>query len=222
MKWRGLAVAAVAGGLAIGGACSDPTIPDRSGIYSVADTVIIGPDTTIELFRWPENRLPVRFWADPQGNMAFLVTRAIDVWEEQFLYGEFRGVLVADSNRADVIVKWIDSVPPDVPPDPGPPLNSCRGVTTFVFDTALVGPVHVTLEVFGVSATAAQVQACMRRVAIHELGHALGLGLPSSRHSAFDEDIMFSPPLVDYPSRFDRRSVETLYHMTPTIGPPPP
>jgi len=62
----------------------------------------------------------------------------------------------------------------------------------------------------------------MRRVAIHELGHSLGLGFPSGRHSAFDEDIMYSPPIVDYPSRFDRRSVEVLYHSQPTVQPPPP
>jgi predicted Zn-dependent protease len=58
----------------------------------------------------------------------------------------------------------------------------------------------------------------MRRVAIHEMGHSLGL----LRHSGFDEDIMFGSPLVDYPSRFDRRSVEVLYHSQPTVQPPPP
>ena len=58
----------------------------------------------------------------------------------------------------------------------------------------------------------------MRRVAIHELGHSVGL----LRHSLFEEDIMYGSPIVDYPSRFDRRSAELLYHSTPTIGPPPP
>jgi len=221
MRWRGLA--AVALPVAIGGACSDPVIPDRSGIYSFADTAIFGVDTTIYLFRWPEHRLPVRFWADPRGNMRFLVARAVDVWQEQFLYGEFRGELVSDSTRADVIVRWTDSVPPDVPPDSGPPVVACGGLTTFDFDTALVGPAHVFMSVFkaGSPATAAQVQACMRRVSIHELGHALGLGFPSNRHSGFDEDVMFGSPTVDYPSRFDRRTVETLYHSRPTVGPPP-
>ena len=203
-------------------ACTDPTIPDRAGIYSFADTVIIGPDTTYYLFRWPANRLPVRFWADPRGNMRFLVERGVRAWEDQFLYGEFRGTLVSDSSSADVIVLWTDSVPPDVPPDPGTPVTACGGVTIYDYDSTLTGPVHVSLTVFtgGPPATAGQVQACMRRVATHELGHALGLGFPSGRHSAFDEDIMYGAPLVDYPSRFDRRSVETLYHSAPTIGPP--
>lgn len=219
MKWRGLAAAVIAGGAAIGGGCSDPVAPDRSGTYAFADTIIIGVDTTIDLFRWPEYRLPVRFWADPRGNMAFLVARAVQAWEDQFLYGEFRGELVTDSTRADVIVRWTDSVPPDVAPDLTPP-NSCGGFTTIDFDStgfALAGPIHVSLSVLSGSASAGQVQGCMRRLAIHELGHALGL----LRHSPFPEDIMYGSPDSNAVSTFDRRTVETLYHSRPTIAPPP-
>jgi hypothetical protein len=202
-------------------ACGEPTIPGRSGVYSFADSTF-GPDTIVDLFHWPPNRLPVRFWADPRGNMGFLVARAAAIWEDQFLYGEFHGTLVADSTRADVLVRWADSVPPDVPPDPTPAATSCGGVTTFDYDTTgftLAGPVHVSLTVLtgGAPATGGQVQACMRRMAIHELGHALGL----LRHSPFDEDIMYGSPLVDSPSRFDRRTAEVLYHSVPTVGPPP-
>jgi predicted Zn-dependent protease len=206
----------------VAAACKDPTIPDRAGVYAFADTVIISTDTTVTLFRWPANRVPVRFWADPRGNMRFLVERSIAVWQDQFLYGELRGTVVTDSNSADVIVQWTDSVPPDVPPDTTPVANSCAGVTTFNFDStgfALSGPVRVSLTVLtGSPVPAGQVQACMRRVAIHELGHSLGL----LRHSSFDEDIMFGSPSVNYPSRFDRRSIEVLYHSPPTVQPPPP
>jgi len=215
------AATVLAGGLALA-ACTDPAVPDRAGTYAFADTAIIGVDTTVTLFRWPENRLPVRFWADPRSNMRFLVERAVGVWQDQFLYGELRGVVVSDSTAADVLVSWADSVPPDVPPDTATAPNSCAGVTTFDYDStgfALAGPVHVSLSVLGGSpASPGQVQACMRRVSIHELGHSLGL----LRHSLFDEDIMYGSPIVDYPSRFDRRSVELLYHSTPTVQPPPP
>lgn len=216
-------VAALLAGLVALAACSDPSIPDRAGVYSFADTVIISTDTTVTLFRWPTNRLPVRFWADPRGNMRFLVERAIAVWQDQFLYGELRGTLVSDSAAADVIVQWADSVPPDVPPDTTPASNSCAGVTTFEFDStgfALTGPVRVSLTVLtGTPVPAGQVQACMRRVAIHELGHSIGL----LRHSPFpDDDIMAGSPKVNYPSQFDRRTVEVLYHSQPTVQPPPP
>jgi len=205
-------------------ACNDPVIPDRAGAYAFADTAIIGVDTTVTLFRWPENRLPVRFWADPRGNMRFLVERAVGVWQDQFLYGELRGVVVNDSTAADVLVSWADSVPPDVPPDTTAAPNSCGGVTTLDYDStgfALAGPVHVSLTVLtGSPAAPGQVQACMRRISIHELGHSIGL----LRHSACSlcDDIMYGSPIADYPSLFDRRTVELLYHSTPTVQPPPP
>jgi predicted Zn-dependent protease len=195
--------------------------PDRSGVYSFADTLVVGVDTTIDVFRWTEHRLPVRFWADTRGNMAALVGRAVGVWQDQFLYGEFLGVLVTDSTRADVIVRWTDSVPPDATPDTTQP-NSCGGLTTFDYDStgvALAGPIHISLSVLtgGAPASPGRVQGCMRRIAIHELGHSLGL----LRHSPFAEDLMFRSPEVNVPSKRDSRSVETLYHSRPTVAPPP-
>jgi len=210
----GLALVAIALG------CKDPTLPDRRFANSFADTTIIGTDTTIDLFRWPANRLPVRFWADTRGNMTTLVERAIRIWEAQFLYGEFRGELVGDSTRADVIVTWADSVPPDVAPDTTPP-NSCSGNTQIPFDPGggpfLTGPIRVTLSVLLTGANDARVQGCMRRIALHEIGHSLGL----LRHSAEPDDIMVGSPEVNVPSQFDRRTIELLYHSVPTVEPAP-
>lgn len=227
MTGRGLVLLAALGGFGTA-ACSDPTIPSRSNAYSFADTVIIGIDTTVGVFHWPANRLPVRFYADTRSNMAFLVGRAVRIWEAQFLYGEFRGTLVSDSTNADVFVCWgdceagaPDSVPIDVPPDTTPP-NSCTGMTDFDFDTTGFGmrsPIRVSLRLLsGAPASPERLQGCMRRMAIHEIGHALGL----LRHSSFPDDIMFgSPDSTNIPSEFDRRSIELLYHTPPTIAPPP-
>jgi predicted Zn-dependent protease len=205
-------VAALAGALAA--ACTDPMVPSHAPAYPF--------DAFGEVFHWPADRLPVRFYADPRGTLRTLVAHAVDSWERQFLYGEFRGVMVNDSNAADVIVIWADSVPPDATPDNGPAVNACGGLTQGFLDStgmAFDGPFHTQLTVLtGAVFTPGQVQACMRRTTIHELGHTLGLfqESPDSVH-----DIMAAPPRVNLPSAGDRRTVETLYHTAPTLGPPP-
>jgi len=202
-------------GAALAAACTDPMVPSHDPAYPF--------DTFGDVFHWPADRLPVRFYADPRGTLRTLVAHAVDTWERQFLYGEFRGVLVNDSNTADVIVTWADSVPPDATADTGPAVTACGGLTQGFLDstgTAFDGPFHSQLSVLtGTVFTPGQVQACMRRTTIHELGHALGL----FQHSPDAlRDIMAVPPRVNLPSAGDRRTVETLYHTTPTFGPPPP
>ena len=199
--------------LLLGVACSDPTIPARTSTY--------GFDFAGDVFHWPSNRVPVHYYADPRSNMRDLVEHAIGSWQNQLLYGEFTGQLVTDSTLADVIVTWFDSVPPDVPPDAGPPVSACDGVTTLLLDsagTALVGPIRTQIRITTAQVyTAAQVSACLRRVTIHELGHTLGL-LQESTSSA---DIMYATVQVSAPSGRDRQTVEVLYHTLPTIAPPP-
>jgi hypothetical protein len=191
-------------------ACDQPTIPTRTAAYPF--------DFAGDVFHWPASHLPVRYFADARGAMRTIVQDGLAAWQAPFLYGEFTGTLVADSAGADVIVLWRDSVPPDVPPDPGPPVSACSGVTSFQLDSTstIEGPLRVTLWVAGV-ATAAQVAACMRRVTLHELGHSLGL----LQHSPDTLDVMAAPPGVAVPSERDRQTVEVLYHTPPTIRPPP-
>ncbi|MFN2571856.1 MAG: matrixin family metalloprotease, partial [Gemmatimonadales bacterium] len=186
------------------GACSEPTSPPRTSVYAF--------DFGGDVFHWPQNRTPVRYFADTRGNMRALVSRAIGAWEQQFLYGEFTGELVADSNVADVIVTWGDSVPPDVTPDTGPAVFACDGVTTLRLDsagTALEEPIRTILRITNAQAySAAQFEACVRRTAIHELGHTLGL----LQESAVQADIMYSTVQAALPSGRDRQTVQVLYH----------
>ena len=192
-------------------ACGEPTVPTRADFYSF--------DRGGAVFHWPATRLPVRFWADPRGNMRFLVQRGIDIWTAQLLYGEFSGTLVSDSSQADVLVSWTDSVPPDVPPDTGAAVIACGGVTSYPPvnpDSTLQGPLHVQLSVLS-NRTAAQVAACMRRTAVHDLGHALGI----LQESPDAGDVMYASPLVAMPSTRDRNTMQLLYHTTPTLRPAP-
>jgi len=190
--------------------CEGPTIPARTPAYGFDDP------TTGDVFRWPSTRLPVRVWTDPRGALPRLATVGLQAWEASFLYGEFRGVPTGDTLHADILMRWADSVPPDVPPDTGPVAFACRGITRLVVGAGntLSDDVRIDISInFGY--TPGQVAACVARVVPHELGHALGL----LQHSPDTADLMHANPRVAVPSDGDRRTVEVLYHTEPTLAP---
>lgn len=193
--------------------CGDIVTPSRAPRYPADHPALPG-----EIFRWPSARLPVRYFADPRGAMRALVSQGVGVWEQQFLYGEFHGQLVADSGDADVIVLWQDSVPPDVPSDTAGAAGACSGVTTILIDSTNTISEALRVRVsISPGFTTAQVAACLPRVTAHELGHSIGL----LRHSSGPDDLMSGIPRVDFPTARDRRTAEVLYHTAPTIAPPP-
>ncbi len=203
-RWLGVAALVLV-------ACTVPDAPGHSGGYAFSDV-------SGDIFNWPGNRLPVRFWADPRGNMNALVQNAIDVWQDQFLYGEFTGVIVSDSAHADVQFTWADSAPPTVTPDPGPPVKACGGLTQTdsVVGNQIYGAFHSSINLLMGSATPGQVEACVRRTVIHEMGHAMGI-LTEAPDST---DIMYFTPLIATPSAADRTTMQVLYHTPPNLLPP--
>lgn len=204
MTYRALCI------VALGLGCGDILTPSRTPRYL--------SDLAGEVFHWPADRLPVRYFADTRGTMPALVRTGLRDWEAQFLYGEFSGVLVADSTAADVIVTWQDSVPPDVPADTAGALGACDGVTSFVIDNAnaMTEPIRVQLRV-RLGYTLSQIAACMPRAAAHELGHTLGI----LTHSPATTDLMYGTPATATPTNRDRNTAQVLYHTTSTIAPPP-
>ena len=190
--------------------CSDIIPPSRTPRYLA--------DAAGDTFHWPPDRIPVRYFVDPRGALPRLVHNGLSAWQDQFLYGEFSAVVVADSTAADVIMRWQDSVPADVPHDTAEALGACDGVTTYFLDSTktMTGPEHVSLRV-RLGYTLPQIAECFRRVVTHELGHSLGI----LSHSPATTDLMYGTPAIERPTERDRNTAQVLYHTPPTIFPPP-
>jgi hypothetical protein len=216
MTWaRRLAAAGAAGAALAATACGDIASPARSDVYEwrAERSAVPGPGVDTLAFHWSLDHLPVRIWVEDAEDLPAHVARAVEVWEDVFLYGEFRGTLVSDSTVADVIVRA--GVPESEPPKTllhSALAPECSGATDLDVDdgnTQLFLPIRVFLNPLPVPG----VERCLGLTSIHELGHALGI----FAHSDEATDIMFTNPDVELPSDRDRRTAEAAYHTPPTL-----
>jgi len=97
------------------------------------------------------------------------------------------------------------------------PGTSCEGETSV--DTGstrfqLQLPMRMDLNVTGDPMTDSA-QACLTRVAAHEVGHTLGL----FQHSDDPADLMYAFPAVNQPSTRDANTVITLYGTSRNMAP---
>jgi hypothetical protein len=211
MSARRTEVAVVATLLAAG--CGGPTVPQR------AETYAFDEQATGTVFWWPPERLPVRYWVDPDaGVVAEYVARGLELWRDQFLYGEFSGTLVTDSSRADVLVVVDGPTPPDVPLTDDPPVIACSGFTFFDAlgaDDRFPFPPEVHLQ-WDQGPDPVDIANCLARVAAHEVGHSLGILAESPNQF----DLMNTNVRVTAPSEQDRATVQQLYHTAPNALPP--
>lgn len=203
------------GALTLAG-CEGAVAPMRQAAY---DFDLYG---TGLVFHWTPERLPVRYWVAPDaGVVRGFVAEGIERWTDQFLWGEYRGVLVEDSTEADVLVRVTPPAPPTGQPTDDPPVvGACGGVTSN--DTtaapgprALVGPFRMVIG-WDERYADADVVNCLERVTAHEIGHTIGL----FGHSPNDFDLMNGTPRVAAPSIGDRVTAEVLYRTPPSILPP--
>jgi len=200
--------------LALVAGCGDSTAPLRADAYEwrLFEPAGVGAVDTLA-FAWPAAAQPLRIWAQDSLDLQAHVSSAIQAWQAQFLYGEFRGELVPDSAGADIIVVAA------LAPASGPILPSmareCEGATDIAVDPvtfALTPPMHIFLDLRFAEGTPG-VESCLNLTTAHELGHALGI----FQHSPDPEDLMYSDPTVTAPSVRDRNTANRAYHTPTTI-----
>jgi hypothetical protein len=211
---RSLAAAAALAALA----CGDIGAPIRDELYEwrLEAPSIPGPGLDTLSFHWTKDQSPVRVWVEDAFELPAHMTRAIDVWESAFLYGELDATLVTDSTAADVLVRGTS------PDDklrrfrlPSALAPECAGFTDLDIDVAsheLRLPIRVFVNPRSLPDDPG-LQPCLALTSIHELGHAIGI----FAHSDRPEDIMFTDPQVDLPSDRDIRTAEAAYHTPPTL-----
>lgn len=195
-------------------ACGDIAAPLRDDLYEwrLEAPSIPGPGVDTLSFHWDRAELPVRVWVEDNEDLPGHVARAIDVWEDAFLYREFQATLVSDSATADVIVL---GGPLGSPTLRMKRLNSamapqCAGATDLDIDvpnSELRLPIRVFIDPRSLPDDPG-IERCLALTSIHEMGHALGI----FAHSPDSADIMYANPDVELPSARDRRTVEAVYH----------
>jgi hypothetical protein len=220
-------------------ACNEISGPIRPVFYGYSlivsdvvqqDTVIDGEEylfgetiTDTVDFAWPPSALPIRIWVHDTLGLPGDVQGAIAAWKNVLMYGEVGATFVGDSLDADIIVRG--SAPAPVPAPAGTRLLSftsapaaCEGGTDVYISAPDHGKLWTPIRVYVIPKFAPdlpETQACLARVTIHEIGHALGL----FRHSPDVEDIMYSFPDVDAPSEGDAATILQLYHQQSDLRP---
>lgn len=200
--------------LTLATACGDNSSPTRLDAYEwrLFEPVLGGGTDTLA-FAWPTASLPVSVWAQDTLDLPTHAANGITAWQNQFLYGEFRGQIVSDSNDADIII--LAGQAPAKLRTLRSMARECEGATDVPLDPdtrILTPPFHVYIDQRFADGTPG-VESCLDLTTAHELGHTLGI----FQHSPDPEDLMYSDPAVTAPSARDRNTVNRAYHTPTTI-----
>ena len=175
----------------------------REAVLSAApgtyiEAVLEDRDSTIE--RWPAHvGQPLRVWIDstpvlsgPQASFPDAVRSAFSTWVTAGI--PLRFSFVPSSRDADIRVHWTDR------------LDHKTGSTTWRTDrNGWLTQGDITLATHISDGQALDMRG-MRAIALHEVGHALGLS-----HSQNPKDIMAPLIRVDVLSLSDRNTIKLLY-----------
>jgi predicted Zn-dependent protease len=201
-------------------ACSDIVSPNRVQRYdwrlivqydSAASTFV---DTLS--FHWPRSRLPVKIWVENADNLPEHIRGGINVWKNAFLYSEWDGTIVSDSNAADVIVRAIQPPPNLRATRMNGMAESCEGATDVETGaTRFELAVPIRSYVFVAVPGAPDLEDCLARVATHELGHTIGL----FQHSTDSLDLMYTFPSRLFLTDRDLGTAYNAYHFKADMVP---
>lgn len=167
-----------------------------SGTY--IDRVLADRDSTIE--RWPDHvREPLGVWIDTASELSGILTKYPETVRLAFSQWEGTGIplhfaFVTNPRSASIRVRWTDHLPHKT------------GSTTWRTDHSGVLTAGDIVLATHISDGHPLDARGMRAIALHEIGHALGLS-----HSNNAQDIMAPLVRVDELSASDRGTIKLIY-----------